>query len=452
MEILDQLIPILSTNYLVPGIVVIISLLVMKLLSVPFWLSLLLNTVPFLVLFVDLPIASEYRTSGYLCVVGGVWLLIVCFLMGRKIASVFSAAGSLVSVAFQICLWVAAGFAGMLYFSPEILDHYVVGWQQHAGLLLVVVTLMGATIAAISLLRVSIVMFFWLFVSFTIGSEIFLGKLPHEIFSVQVEQIFQGQSGTSVASIVHGFHEAIKLAESDQESGSIKHIVALGSNVTAGIPFGREYSFSAEAEKQIEKRVGVGQFRFFNLGYKNFSLGSARELLEHVWNRVSPDVVMLEVRAPENTMGLEPPPLEFEEESGYLHKMFSGRLAKLVSYLWASAMAVDDSQAAHAQLQMQLNDQSVEEIAMLVRDISARGARVLLVYNAENKSDRSANYQGFRDALNGLLSNKSVALLDFNEIFDREPGVQLFISPHIPSRIGIKLMGYEIARKIREIA
>lgn len=182
------------------------SFLVSKLLKLSFIGTILAACVPLALPFLDLPFSQEltHRNPHYMIAAG--WLLLVSLAVGwvlvRPLASGAVSSFGLVKCAYLCVLAGALVTVGLLFANPTVLNSYAPGWRESAGVVLLCASMFSMSMALLRFFRAAAFLVVWSFVSLVLASEIFLGKLPHEVLDKDVQRIEEIFLSTKVHSVL----------------------------------------------------------------------------------------------------------------------------------------------------------------------------------------------------------------------------------------------------------
>ena len=87
----------------------------------------------------------------------------------------------IIRLGYAITLAAAAAVAGLLIVEPGVLARYLPDWRHGVGFVLLAASCIGMSTALARMLRASMFLVIWSFVSLTLASEIVFHKLPHKL-------------------------------------------------------------------------------------------------------------------------------------------------------------------------------------------------------------------------------------------------------------------------------
>lgn len=178
---------------LVPVLVFLGSWIVSRLLGFAWWLCALLACFPLVIPDLNLPISESAKSVHPLFLIGCGWAVLFVIGLARALVRPARAAigspGGVVSAVYLMALLGALTVVTILYVEPSILERTVPGWRGGLGLVLLSVAALTMAISLMRVMRLVLVFAVWGFVSVVLASEIFLHKLPTDVFREEVVRV-----------------------------------------------------------------------------------------------------------------------------------------------------------------------------------------------------------------------------------------------------------------------
>lgn len=424
-SILDLFVSLQSVEgyrYFLPVGVVGLAILLSALLKIPFFLTIVLGSLPFAIPYLELPEPLAGQHPILLMSVS--WLILILvgvgYRVGRsclRLVSPLQERSSFLSLILMVPLVAATA---ILFGFSSVEQHQ---WFGPACMVMFGISILALVISVFRFIRGGVLITVWALATFAFASELFLQGVPISLFPFDLVEKPKFLAESPIGEMVD---------KVTSEGASGLRVVSLGGRAGNPFPLRKSDSFAVRLEEFLSSSLGTVEIL-------NFEENTARQKL-HIGElaSLSPDVVVLSASLAEHPAELRGGFLRNLESLPFLDRFAESRIFHVLSYLVEGG----------SEREQQVHD--VESYRLLLKDMFKRvreeGAEPV-VFRLPGVSGEVQDLES-RDAFYEVVHSEGVLLADVEKAFQLAEHENLFLRGDILSPRGHQLLAKVVSEAV----